>query len=251
MFLVAMCSVSMTVDWVRVCLGWGFVKRVHSSLRVSEWALSVCWRNVSNSGLMTQFTRATGQLHTQASQFPHPQNDLPRNPNKNNGNVCQNSHCQLRLQSILTLGSPVYASTHNNYLFIFIKWQNFSLQCERYRTQIIRSCLVSRFYFGNGDCHFLILTTSGEFLKQGLSTDFQAYNTSTSVFVTIHNAHNLFLTRMHSSRMRTVRNSSHLLGRGGGCLVRWGLVLRGVWYPSMHCGRPPPPWTEWQTGVKI
>ena len=54
-------------------------------------------------------------------------------------------------------------------------------------------------------------------------------------------------TRMHSSRMRTVRSSSHLLG--GGVAARGGVCL-GV-YPSMHWGRHPPhPWTEWQTGVK-
>ena len=71
---------------------------------------------------------------------------------------------------------------------------------------------------------------------------------------------------MHSSRIRTVRNSSRLLGgclawgvsaRGvcsGGCLVQGGAWSEGVcsggawsggvcsgggWYPSMHWGRPP------------
>ena len=39
--------------------------------------------------------------------------------------------------------------------------------------------------------------------------------------------------------MRTVRNSSRLLG--GGCL------LPGGYYPSMHWGRPsPPPWIDTQ-----
>ena len=66
-----------------------------------------------------------------------------------------------------------------------------------------------------------------------------------------------------------------VLGEGGACLVRggaclvqggclvWGRCLvwggawfggclvRGVWYPSMHWGRHPPPWTESQTPVKI
>ena len=42
-------------------------------------------------------------------------------------------------------------------------------------------------------------------------------------------------TRMHSSRMRTVRNSSRLLPGGGG---GGGLLPEG-WYPSMHWGRPP------------
>ena len=41
-----------------------------------------------------------------------------------------------------------------------------------------------------------------------------------------------FLARMHSSRMRTIRCSSRLLGgmstRGGGCLPRGGLCLPGV-----------------------
>ena len=71
-------------------------------------------------------------------------------------------------------------------------------------------------------------------------------------------------TRMHSSRMRTVRNSSRLLGvpalegsapgggvpapgRGsvpGGCLL-----LEGGGIPA--CTEADPPlWTEWQTGVK-
>ena len=59
--------------------------------------------------------------------------------------------------------------------------------------------------------------------------------------------------------------------QGGVCLLRGGLLLGGllqgglllggvyfpggvcfqrVWYPSMHWGRPPHPWTEWQTRVK-
>ena len=40
----------------------------------------------------------------------------------------------------------------------------------------------------------------------------------------------------------------------GGCLLPGGACLtQGVWHPSMHWGRHPypPPWTEWQTGVKI
>ena len=41
------------------------------------------------------------------------------------------------------------------------------------------------------------------------------------------------LTKMHSSRMRTVRSSGRLSGEGGVC-------SRGVWYPSMHWGRHPP-----------
>ena len=48
-------------------------------------------------------------------------------------------------------------------------------------------------------------------------------------------------TRIHSSRMRTVRCNGR---RGGGCLP-------GGVYPSMHRGRHPPNlWTEWQTHVK-
>ena len=80
-------------------------------------------------------------------------------------------------------------------------------------------------------------------------------------------------TRMHSSRMRAVRSSSHLLGggRGWGCLVRGGVCSGGCapggagvsaqgvacseegvcsWggvYPSMRWGIPLPPlWTGWQ-----
>ena len=79
---------------------------------------------------------------------------------------------------------------------------------------------------------------------------------------------------MHSSRMRTTRLltvSQHALGRKGvsqpalgrGCLLREG-VPGVVWpggvpgvpprgqggiYPGGRC-RHPPPWTEWQTGVK-
>ena len=76
-------------------------------------------------------------------------------------------------------------------------------------------------------------------------------------------------TRMHFSRMRTVRNSSRLPGgRGsawgdscsGGCLV-WGVSLRwGAWsggcllpgVVSQHAlwQNSHPLWTEWQTGVK-
>ena len=37
---------------------------------------------------------------------------------------------------------------------------------------------------------------------------------------------------------------------GGWCLAG-GVSGQGGVYPSMHLGRyPPPPWTEWQTGVK-
>ena len=44
---------------------------------------------------------------------------------------------------------------------------------------------------------------------------------------------NQFEIRMHSSRMRTVRNSSHLLEGGG------RVPGPGGWYPNMHRGRPP------------
>ena len=38
----------------------------------------------------------------------------------------------------------------------------------------------------------------------------------------------------------------------GGVCSQGGCLLPGkVWYPSMHWGRHPPLWTEWQTGVKI
>ena len=50
-------------------------------------------------------------------------------------------------------------------------------------------------------------------------------------------------TRMHSSRMRTVRSSSRLLG-GGVCPE--GVCPGVVVYPSMHWGRHPPR-TEWLT----
>ena len=48
----------------------------------------------------------------------------------------------------------------------------------------------------------------------------------------------LINTRMHSSRMRTVRSSGRLLGGvcpGGGVSAREGV------HPSMHWGRHPPP----------
>ena len=62
---------------------------------------------------------------------------------------------------------------------------------------------------------------------------------------TVPHAKVVFQTSMHSSRMRTVRNSSCLPGGSapGGCLVRgvWsggnllpGGLLRGGWYPSIH-----------------
>ena len=49
-------------------------------------------------------------------------------------------------------------------------------------------------------------------------------------------------TRMHSSRMRTVRCSSRLLG-GGGCLPG-GVCITACTEADI------PLWTEWQTGVK-
>ena len=73
----------------------------------------------------------------------------------------------------------------------------------------------------------------------------------------------LFPTRLHSSRMRTARSltvsPSMLCSWGVGGLVRglaWscgggGGAWSWGWYPSMHWGRPPALWTEWQTGVKI
>ena len=61
-------------------------------------------------------------------------------------------------------------------------------------------------------------------------------------------------TRLHSSRMRTALLvdciSQHALLRGG-ALSRGGLLLGGMWYPSMHWVRPFPLWTEWQKGEKI
>ena len=82
-------------------------------------------------------------------------------------------------------------------------------------------------------------------------------------------------TRKHSSRMRTVRCSDRCGGctcpegctclgvylpactcpgvvpaRGGGVPAQAGVPAKGV-YPSMHWGRTPPLWTEWQTPVKI
>ena len=47
-------------------------------------------------------------------------------------------------------------------------------------------------------------------------------------------------TRMHSSRMRTVRSRSHVYPS-----IHWA----GGVYPRVHWGRPTL-WTEWQTGVK-
>ena len=48
-----------------------------------------------------------------------------------------------------------------------------------------------------------------------------------------------FVTRMHSSRMRTIHSSSRLSWGGGACLVWGGGVVPawsrgGTWYPSMH-----------------
>ena len=71
-------------------------------------------------------------------------------------------------------------------------------------------------------------------------------------------------TRMHSSGMRTVRNSSRLLGGGGACsgrcllwgvpaprvgecLLWWGSAPGGV---SQHALRQTPPPVDRQTGVK-
>ena len=89
------------------------------------------------------------------------------------------------------------------------------------------------------------------------------------------------MTRMHSSRMRTGRSytvcwsllpgggvcSGGVCSQGGGCLLlgggvcSWGGCLVGGSAPggcllgglvSQHALRQtPPPWTEWQTGVKI
>ena len=63
----------------------------------------------------------------------------------------------------------------------------------------------------------------------------------------------IWLTRLHSSRMRTARSLTvfpSIFCSGGGVWSQGGCLVPGG-YPSMHWGRPPPPWTEWQTGVKI
>ena len=80
-------------------------------------------------------------------------------------------------------------------------------------------------------------------------------------------------TRMHSSRIRTVRSSSRLCSRGGvpagGCtrsrgvyptkgaypprgayLPRRGVAAWGVYLPGGFLPRYSSLWTEWQTGVK-
>ena len=44
-------------------------------------------------------------------------------------------------------------------------------------------------------------------------------------------------TRMHSSRMRTVRCSSRL---GGGCLPEGGVCLGGVWTAGVYTSPIPP-----------
>ena len=59
----------------------------------------------------------------------------------------------------------------------------------------------------------------------------------------------IITTRIHSSRIRTVRNSSRL-GEG---VCSWGVPgLGGVcsWGVSQHALRQTPPGTEWQTRVK-
>ena len=59
-------------------------------------------------------------------------------------------------------------------------------------------------------------------------------------------------TRMHSSRMRTIRSSSHVYPsmHWAGCVypsMHWvGGVCPGM-YPSMHWGRHPTLWREWLT----
>ena len=92
----------------------------------------------------------------------------------------------------------------------------------------------------------------------------------------IYDLATILSTRMHSSGMRTGRSltvcwSLHPGGGGsgpggvwsrGGSSSRGGLLPGGVWsggclvpggglYPSMHCGRPPPPPVDRHTLVKI
>ena len=52
-------------------------------------------------------------------------------------------------------------------------------------------------------------------------------------------------TRMHSSRMRTIRWSGRWLSARGGCLPEGCLPRGSARHPITH-----PLWTEWQTGVK-
>ena len=59
-----------------------------------------------------------------------------------------------------------------------------------------------------------------------------------NILRSINETVNILVTRMHSSRMRTVRCSGRVLWGGGG--VHLGSV----------CKTPPLLWTEWLTGVK-
>ena len=132
-FLIAMCSVSMTVDWASESLsGWGFVKTC--TLFMSEWARCVGEMSALRADDPVYQGNEPAAL---AFQFPHPQSDLPQNSYKNNRSGCQNSDCQLGLHSFLTLSSPVYVSTHNNYLSILIEWQKIASQYERRKSYAI------------------------------------------------------------------------------------------------------------------
>ena len=78
------------------------------------------------------------------------------------------------------------------------------------------------------------------------------------LLVPLSNLSYTVVTRMHSSRMRTVRCSGRLSWGVGGCLARGGLpggvcLGGGVcpgWYVWSGWCTPPPLWTEWQTLVK-
>ena len=83
-------------------------------------------------------------------------------------------------------------------------------------------------------CHFLV-----RFCMSNWSETYPFLRIISSDNFFYKNSGNVEKTRMHSSRMHTVRNSSLLLGWWGGCLLPRGVPAPEVGYPSMHWGRPP------------